>query len=239
MVKIDGIEPGSIWVIVLFLFLALFLYAKIERGLRANAGWLQLNRGLASGDEEAIHQAQETLEGILEGASATRLSVLENAKLQPDNFLVNGGFEYYQQGWNIEGVENTLPTVTDEQAYKGERSLEILFPGTDVNFYQAFQEVKVVPSSCYLLSAFIQTENLTDGVGIEVWDAERGFEYWYGGRTQLVGGTSHWKPISFSFCTPEDVKRVQIRLRRYGGNGQAVSGTAWFDEIKLESLARK
>lgn len=152
---------------------------------------------------------------------------------EPDNLILNGSFEFNAVGWIIDGANGVRPVLSNNIAYDGNNSLSVKFDGQDVNFYQTYQEIPVLASSCYLLQAQVYTENLTDSVGMDVWDSQRGYQYWYGGVSNLVSGTQGWTRISLSFCTGSDVDSIQVRLRRFGGKGKAVSGTAWFDALRL------
>lgn len=220
---------------LLFLILLKGVISTIVYG-PVNIGWLTMNRGLSSGDKAKIFQAQKILSEVNLTSVLIRFDNLVEAKLSNSNLVINGGFEYYQQGWVIMGGPGTIPTISKEQSYFGENSLEIIFPGEDVNFYQAFQKVTVEENHCYQLVAYVKSEGLTDGVAIEIWDGKSGYQKWYGGRTQLLTGTNPWIPIEHQFCTPETVDSIQVRLRRYGGQGIPISGIVWFDQIKLVPL---
>lgn len=114
----------------------------------------------------------------------------------------------------------------------------IQFDGYDTNFYHTYQEVKVQSDTCYHLAADVRSAGQIDGVGLDVWDADRGYGYWYGGATNpLIDGTRDWTPVSLDFCPIEDVARIQVRLRRFGGYGKTVSGQVWFDNIRLNAIS--
>ncbi|HUM67650.1 MAG TPA: hypothetical protein PLK31_02235 [Chloroflexota bacterium] len=160
--------------------------------------------------------------------------VLLSEKLDTTNRLVNGGFDFDQQAWIINLPPEVSIEFSENKAHTGNRALQMLFHGQDINFYHIYQEVEVLPDHCYELNAYIRAESLTGEVGLDVWDAELGYRYWYGGQTQLVGETVDWTPVYLSFCTPVDVFRIQVRLRRFGGKGEDITGTVWFDSVRLE-----
>jgi len=219
-------------VVTLTLLISGAHYPIVQQAWRLNVGLVAINRGLMTGREESIVRGQTLLSHL----PSNRYRSIAEAELDPSNMLMNGGFEFNGAGWILGGTGRVKPVWTSDIAHSGLQSLAIPFDGRDVNFYHTFQEVPVQPDTCYRLEAYIRAEGLTDGVGLDVWDAERGYQYWYGGQTSRISGTVEWTPVALEFCTANDIKRIQIRLRRYGGKGQGVSGTAWFDDIRLESL---
>lgn len=217
--------------LVMFLILAKVLNGSLAFSHR-NLAWVSLNKGISSSNSALISFAQTELANWGSLSTLNRLDNLVEAKLS-ENLLTNGSFEYYQQGWNISEVDGIITSVSDEFAYSGERSLKIVFPGEDINFYQIFQKVDVESNQCYQLSAYVKASQLTSGVAIEIWDGDEGYEFWYGGQTQLLQGSPSWNFVSLNFCTPNNVESVDVRFRRFGGKGDTVSGTAWFDDVKL------
>ena len=219
-------------VVALMLLIGGAYYPIVQRAWRLNMGLVEINRGLMTGREESIVRGQTLLSYL----HNNRYRSMVEAEIDPSNMLVNGGFEFNGYDWILGGPEGVKPIWTSDIAHSSLQSLVIPFDGGDVNFYHTFQEVPVQPDTCYRLEAYVRAEGLTDGVGLDVWDAERGYQYWYGGQTSKISGTVEWTPVALEFCTANDIKRIQIRLRRYGGKGQGVSGTAWFDDIRLEPL---
>jgi hypothetical protein len=224
-------------VVVLMLLVGGIYYPLVQQAWWLNIGLVEINRGLMNRQEESVIRGQKALSHLLPSERNSPYRSIAEAELDPDNLLVNGGFEFNGHGWVLSGPGGVLPMWTSDKAHSGLQSLVIPFDGGDVNFHHTYQEVPVQPDTCYRLEVWIRAEGLTDGVGLDVWDAERGYQYWYGGQTPLVGGTAEWTPGAREFCTGDDVTRIQIRLRRYGGEGQGVSGTAWFDDIRLEPLS--
>ena len=210
------------------------LYPGIQRAWRLNQGLVVLTQGLAANQPDLIAQGQTILSQVPD--ENDRLKNLVNGEVDASNLIINGSFEFNGQGWVYGSSGDIMPVWTNAQAHSGIQSLAISFPGEDINFYHMYQTVSVEPVSCYRLSAYSRTENLTDNIGLEVWDAERGYQYWYAGKTLNVAGTVDWTPSHFEFCTAEDVRQIQVRLRRYGGKGQEVSGTVWLDDLYLEKL---
>ena len=235
---ISYFKKNSLFVVLFVAFLTLIiLFRSTYTILLANAGWIALNKGMAMEADSELERGQFILEDVLQGERKQRYFHLGDAYLNPENLVKNGSFEYLRQDWIIQGADGVIPQITDHSAYRGQYSLNISFPGKDVNFYETFQEVSVIPGTCYLLQALIKTENMTDGVALEIWDAEGGYQNWYGGRTDLIGNTTNWRPVALQFCVEDDIETIQIRIRRYGGKGQPVSGTVWLDDIFLSTVS--
>lgn len=230
---------STIWIAFIGVFIVFLFRVQVwhTKGLE-NWGWWHLNKGLADGDPDALQVGQSMFSylGADHCETYEDYCAVLSEKLDTTNHLVNGGFEFNQQAWVINLPQEVSAEFSEDNVYAGNRSLQILFHGQDVNFYHIYQEAEVLPDHCYELTAYIRAESLTGEVGLDVWDAERGYRYWYGGQTQLVGETVDWTPVYLSFCTPVDVFRVQVRLRRFGGRGEDITGIAWFDSIRLHKV---
>lgn len=100
--------------------------------------------------------------------------------------------------------------------------------GADISWTQT---VPVEPFTRYRLSAWIKTENVVAGSGqgalLNIHDLQ-------GVRTPAVTGTKDWTQVSCEFDTMNS--SVQINCL-FGGWGSS-TGAAWYDDIKLEKLAK-
>lgn len=198
---------------------------------------IRISHGILIGDIEQTLLGQELLAQWVDAHSEQTVhSGLAEVEFNPNNLMVNGSFEFHSYGWKL--IDNPGATIrwTAERAHSGTKSLALRFDGRDVNFYTAFQQISVRPDTCYRLEAYISSQELTDGVALELWDANRGHNHWYGGQTARVQGSVGWTPVIREFCTGNDVDEIQVRLRRYGGAGHGVFGTAWFDDVSLIKL---
>ena len=100
--------------------------------------------------------------------------------------------------------------------------------GADAAFWTT---VPVNPFGTYRLSGWIKTENLKpvgNGRGAQLNIHEVG-----DARTEALTGTNDWTKVSVEF-KPFGRKEVQVNCL-FGGWGCA-TGTAWFDDIKLECI---
>lgn len=196
-----------------------------------NVGWMLLNRGIALNIHDSLQKGETILSRIY--GKQHHYTYLFDAYFDPENQLRNGSFEF-SQDWVIQGADGVMVQISDEESYQGDRSLHLDFQGKDVNFYQVFQEVTVMPAACYQLQAQIKAD--TGPVAIEIWDAEMGFEHWYGGHTRIINKTIGWEPIEFQFCTGDNIYKIQIRIRRYDGQNEVPIGDVWVDAVKLFGL---
>lgn len=157
---------------------------------------------------------------------------LVTADFDADNLVTNGRFHFYTYGWQM----SQTAFVSDENPLVGELAAFVTFANQDMSFYHLYQKIDVAPLHCYELQAWLQIHGNVDRVALEVWDGPRGYQYWYGGRTSLLTGPLPWTQKQLTFCTPADVVEIQIRLRRFGGQGQLATGTIWLDDVRLERV---
>jgi alpha-N-arabinofuranosidase len=92
------------------------------------------------------------------------------------------------------------------------------------------QVVPVEPFSRYRLSAWIKTENIKPGTGqgalLDIHDIQ-------GVKTQVITGTQDWTRVECEFETVNTSVDVNCL---FGGWGQS-TGTAWYDDVRLEKIA--
>ena len=143
-----------------------------------------------------------------------------------NNILVNGSFEYDSDGdnnpddWIIaEPVE-----VDDSEKVDGAYSAKIESTAVINNINR--QYVDLEPNTIYTLSAWVKTENVTDGYA-------QVYPYDYGGVIDTtkwirVEGTTDWTHFSMQFTTGADPSKARINFRLFNA-----TGTAWFDNINL------
>ncbi len=153
---------------------------------------------------------------------------------------VNGGFENGYTNWrtsnnaDLQGTTYSLDPVT---AYEGTTSVKVVFSGADTNFYHIYHDdIPVSPNTTYLLEGYIKTEGITvagNGMGVElaVQDSA-GYDNGRFWATNNLKGTNGWTRVSVQFTTKPSTNAVKILIRRRSGTG-AISGTAWWDGIRL------
>jgi len=143
--------------------------------------------------------------------------------------VVNPGFEDGAKGWYLPSNYS----VVDDTAHSGKASLRII--NTDVGVYQlSAQHVKFQPNTKYHFSAWIKTKGVAGNEGggsicIEYYDAKG---VWLGGAYPWgIAGDADWTLVE-SDVEPMPANTASIILSVY--LRPRMTGTAWFDDIKIE-----
>ena len=155
---------------------------------------------------------------------------------------VNGGFENGYVNWqtsNNTDLQGTTYSLDPTTAYEGTTSIKVAFSGADTNFYHIYHDdIPVSPDTTYVLEGYIKTEGITvagDGKGVEI--SVQDAAGYVNGRfwaTNNLKGTNGWTRVSVQFTTKPTTTAVRISIRRRSGNGtNTISGTAWWDGIRL------
>ncbi|MBT7080165.1 MAG: peptidoglycan DD-metalloendopeptidase family protein, partial [Chloroflexi bacterium] len=156
----------------------------------------------------------------------------------PD-ILYNGGFEEgytvepwaYPYGWYKTAwiMDNSTFTWDTTQKHSGNRSAKI--SNNTSNDARWTATVWVQPNADYRLSGWIKTENIAQ-------NGDRGANLSILGgwiSTTKLYGTNDWTFVSVDFNTEaNEFIEVAARIGMYSGE---ISGTAWFDDLKLELLS--
>lgn len=163
-------------------------------------------------------------------AQATMASVRMPAA---DNLLLNGSFEDGSFGptyWGTSSWDSGVSFVWEQtQAHEGSRSIGILL--TLLNDARWTQTVTVQPNTDYRLSGWIKTENVAHTAGSVDVGAHLSV-YGTPDRTPGLFGTNAWTNVSMIFNSgPNWEITIAARLGHWEG---PITGTAWFDELKLE-----
>ncbi|HLD14902.1 MAG TPA: carbohydrate binding domain-containing protein, partial [Burkholderiales bacterium] len=153
---------------------------------------------------------------------------------------VNGGFENQYASWrtsNNADLQGTTYSLDTTMAYEGQTSVKVVFPGADVNFYHIYHDdISVSPDTTYMLEGYIKTEGLTvagNGMGVEIAVQDSaGYDNGRFWATNNLKGTNGWTRVSVQFTTKSTTNAVRVHVRRRSGTG-AISGTAWWDGIRL------
>lgn len=205
-----------------------------------------------------FQHASKTLQPV--GSEAYRLSgIVNTTRLEdPKGILLEvrgldrlgnvGGFENGFGGWTTltnADLRGTSYSFDPAVAYQGTMSAKVVFPspGVDVNFYHVFHDIPVSPATRYMLEGYIKTEGMTiggGGRGVEIAaqdvDGPGDGGFW---ATNSIGETTGgWRRVSVQFTTKSATRAVRISLRRRSGNGTGtISGTAWWDGVRLYNYA--
>lgn len=156
-----------------------------------------------------------------------------------DSGVWNGGFEKDTESrgfdWRIDKAEGFEIGYDYRNKTEGERSLRLEFSGeNNVEFLHVRQVVPVEPSSHYLLTSYIATDNITTRNGI-AWEV-----YCPGldAVSEVYTGTVDWTTAQVAFDTPPGCNYVDIRVRRFKSDklDNLISGEAWIDNVSLINL---
>ena len=135
------------------------------------------------------------------------------------------------RGWKTAVFRRSAEFGVDEVAHSGKRSAKISSrEGGDAAWTTI---VPVKPYSKYRLAGWIKTENLEPGTSRGALLSLHGLGEL---RTSGLTGTRNWTEVTLEFDT-ESNDAVQIDCL-FGGWGRA-SGTAWYDDIRLELLSSR
>jgi hypothetical protein len=152
-------------------------------------------------------------------------------KAADNNLIVNSNFEDRQlTGW-VEEFWNKGGSIesTDQKVHNGKYAVKI-YSGTIENDIRLTQEVHVEPDSYYMLSGWIETENVQKGkIGANICIMT---EMDFAGN---VAGTKDWGYYELTFKTGKRHNLIKIGVR-LGMYYNTVKGTAYFDDIRLEKL---
>jgi len=197
-------------------------------------------------DSSGVVRETDNLDNISTGLDVciANPDAYENAATS-SNLLINGSFEdgsyapdaapaaWTQDAWNWSA---STFIWDDAQAHDGNRSVRIT--NDDFNDARWAQTVTVEPNTDYRLSGWIKTENVAHtqesidaGANLSVFDSPE-FRIWtYVGE---LFGTNDWTYVSLVFNSG-DVTELTIAARLGYWYG-TTTGTAWFDDIRLEPL---
>ena len=218
---------GLLWALATAVAVIIFITAgEWATAVVRNQAMTRINQAIAAQDGVKLASGQ----ALLGQDAPERHRNLIGAEFDPDNLLLNGGFEFYAHGWQMGG-----PTaISRVEPFAGHQAAAAAFDNEDIDFYHSYQRTAVTAEACYRLQAWVRIEGDVNGVALDVWDGPRGYQHWYGGRTPRLSGPIPWTATEMRFCVPADVTEIQIRLRRFGGQGERISGTVWFDEVRLQ-----
>jgi len=175
----------------------------------------------------ARHQGVPFLKAVIPqlhpGEPVIATTPLPNSSFeQADGDLPSGGWKAYQ--WNPGGA----PRITTAIVPDGKVGHALKITATEPTDSSVGLLVKLEGNTRYRLSALVKTDLKTqNGQGAMINIHALPFQ------TKSLSGINDWTPVSFEFVTPDD-GRCQINCT-IGSFGKA-TGSAWFDELKLERL---
>ena len=159
------------------------------------------------------------------------------------NMIFNGNFEYPLQyggfDWKIGNADGVEVFIDKDIKKSGRSSLAARFSGrTNPGIYIAQQVVVVEPKQRYRLLGQIRTDRLTTHNGILLEVLGQGSPS-VAARSEIVTGTTDWRPLELEFTTPAGCSLVKIGIKREQSQkfDNKISGEVWLDEFKMTKVS--
>jgi hypothetical protein len=162
-----------------------------------------------------------------------------NAPKDPSNRIFNGNFEYpIQDGgfdWKTRTADGVEVFIDKDIKKSGRSSLAARFSGkTNPGIYIAQQVVVVKPKQHYQILGQIKTDRLTTHNGILLEVLGQGSPS-LAARSEVVTGTTDWRPLELEFITPAACSFVKIGIKREQSQkfDNRISGEVWLDDFRM------
>lgn len=181
------------------------------------------------------HQVwQEALRRSAWPDDASDASVLFNGGFEHD--FLNGGFDWHELPFS-----GTSYDLDSSVLHSGHQSLRIAFDDTaNINFQHIFQYVYVAPRQRYRFLAYLRTEGIFAGNGIQfdIFDPRRSEELQV--LTPALTGTNDWTLVQVDFESGADTQMLEILLRSAPGPvfDSHLRGIAWVDDVSLSPISQ-
>lgn len=151
-----------------------------------------------------------------------------------ENLIVNGGFETVDsQNRSLEWGMDYWKTgselvITDRKVHSGKYAA--CLQSAEVNDVRLIQNVPVLPKTIYRFSGWVATENISSPIAGASLSVIQGMV-----RSKSVMGKNEWQPLELVFRTDKDQHEITLAVR-LGFYGETVTGTAYFDDLRLEKM---
>ena len=159
------------------------------------------------------------------------------------NMMFNGDFEYTPQNggfdWKIGNADGVRIFVDKDVRKSGRSSIAATFSGkANPEIYIAQQMVVVEPKQRYRLLGQIRTDRLTTHSGILLEVLGQGCPS-LAVKSEVVTGTTDWRPLELEFATPTDCSLIKIGIKRERSEkfDNRISGDVWLDEFKMTRIS--
>ncbi|MCY9593908.1 carbohydrate binding domain-containing protein [Paenibacillus chitinolyticus] len=162
------------------------------------------------------------------------LQAKEHQTVYPGSLVRNGSFEDGKDegGWTSWPGDSTV--LLDNDSLRGDKSIKIVNKNKSYsNWGQTI--TGFIPGQTYLMEGWVKTDNVTalPNHGAFLYVSFKNAE-----NNELaykwidpITGTNPWKRLGAAITVPEGTASIYISAMLYGA-----SGTAWFDEIKINEV---
>ena len=149
-----------------------------------------------------------------------------------DNLAKNGDFEKLDsnglpKNWEFTAYYDDGKASNYSVDQDAERGNVVKITNNTENDARFIQKISVKGGKTYKFSCYVKTENVAGGAGANI-----GFEN-VTEKSKGITGTSGWTYIEIIGKTDDKQKEISVGVR-LGGFGATSTGTAWFDDFKVE-----
>lgn len=173
--------------------------------------------------------------GIIWGALFIFVQVLPGQNIALNPGFEEGDGELPDQWLTSVSEGSAVFSWSSDVAHEGDKSICITHVDSATSSF--YQELAILPGFEYRLTAYIKTEDVSEG---PIW-YEGGSQImitgdvtgdWWDNMTDKIVGTSDWTKVTLDFTTTNDASVIQIHCSL--GAGLKSTGCVWFDEIVVE-----
>lgn len=151
-----------------------------------------------------------------------------------DNLAKNGDFEKLDsnglpKNWEFTAYYDDGKASNYSVDQDAERGNVVKITNNTENDARFIQKISVKGGKTYKFSCYVKTENVAGGAGANI-----GFEN-VTEKSKGITGTSGWTYIEIIGKTDDKQKEISVGVR-LGGFGATSTGTAWFDDFRVEEV---
>jgi len=162
-----------------------------------------------------------------------------------ENLVLNPGFEEgtgeYPDNWNtyIQSGDASYVSFSwvSDVVHSGSKSVCIVH--TDSAMSSFYQKVPVKPNYIYKVSGYIKTQGVE--AGANWWEGGAQLRVdgdvtgnWWDNMTSRLYGDNDWTYVELEVTTTEDADTIEVHCKL--GEGFAIKGTAWYDDISVTEV---
>jgi len=190
-------------------------------------------------DERNAYIARLQREGQATEAYLAWVNGLDETRRRHLGLLFNGGFEVDLTDagfdWRRARLKGSIISTAKTYGTEGERSLHLLFQGTQGPFRHLTQDLYVQPGH-YRLLGKVRPDGLKGTGGLQ-WAVRCGPSAAPVATSERFLGSGQWRDFSFSFELPPACEAPQLVLVSVGErpSDHDLSGAIWFDTLKLRA----